>query len=117
MDLNMSFFSQLILLTKNSYLNIRQKSARTRNINAVFEIPKRQKETTKRAFKSIFGISVAEALASATFMLLKESLKSSKLVSKQTISSQILKIHHILVIHLKKQTAAQKSKKTPQRFE
>lgn len=97
--------------TKMAYHNNRKKSARAPHANAVFAIPKRCKQTTKRAFKSISGVSVAEVMSSAIFLLLKEQINAVDNNTKRQISYETNKLTQYICSYKKCQSAAKKSHK------
>jgi len=96
---------------KTAYHNNRKKNARVSHINAIFTTPKRQDQTLKRAFKSISGVSVAEVISSAIFLLLKEQIDTVDYNVKQLISCEINKLTKYICSYKKYQSAAKESHK------
>ena len=96
-------------LIKHAYK--RKKETKRPSINAVFVIPKRQEQTMRRAFKSMFGVSVAEVMASAIFLLLKEQMNSSDISTKRELASEIKRIEQFIDTYIKYKNAAKKSRK------
>lgn len=95
-------------LIKNAY---KRKRTRQPRLNVIFTTPKSKDQTMKRAFKSMFGVSVAEVMASAIFLLLKEQIETVDTKIKQEISDEIHQIKKYVDSYTKHQSDARKAHK------